>query len=60
MTSVSNEQIHTNIPIVDVKNYNMLCKQMKVMFGYKNILKVIKNGVTPLVEGVTKEQLIYT
>lgn len=53
MLFISNERIPTNLPILDVKNYNKWCNQMKVLFGYQDVLEVIKNGVTPHVEGAT-------
>lgn len=30
---------------------------MKVLFGYQDVLEVIKNGVSPLAEGETDAQL---
>lgn len=44
---------HANLHIFDAKNYDKLCKQMKVLFGYQNVLEVIKNGVNPLDQGTT-------
>lgn len=56
MTSVSNERISTNLPILDAKNYDNRCKQMKVVFGYQDVLEVVKNEVTTLVEGAIYAQ----
>lgn len=56
MNSVSNERIPANLPSLDAKNYNKWCKQMKVLFGYHDILEVIKNDVTPLVQNATEAQ----
>lgn len=52
MNSVSNERIPANLPILNAKNYDKWCKQMKVLFGYQDVLEVIKNGVTPLFQNV--------
>ena len=54
--SVSNDKIPTNLPILDSKNYDKWAKQMKVLFGYQDVLEVIKDGVTSLVEGATDAQ----
>ncbi|XP_050916184.1 uncharacterized protein LOC127131298 [Lathyrus oleraceus] len=51
--SVSNDKIPTNLPILDSKNYDKWCKQMKVLFDYQDVLYVITTGVTPLVEEAT-------
>lgn len=53
MNFVSNERIPTNLSIRDVKNYEKSCKKMKVLFGYQDVLEVIKNGVTPLIQNAT-------
>lgn len=56
MNSVSNERIPTNLSILDAMNYDKWCKQMKVLFDYQNVLEVIENGVTPLVQDATETQ----
>src|ERR1051325_5064726 len=50
------DQIPTNLPILDSKNYDKWCKQMKVLFGYQEVLKVVNDGVTPLVAEATAAQ----
>jgi hypothetical protein len=54
--SISNDKIPTNLPILDSKNYDKWCKQMKVLFDYQNVLDVITTDVTPLVEEATAAQ----
>ena len=48
MNTVSNDRIPTNLPILDSKNYDKWSKQIKVLFGYQEVLEIINNGVTPL------------
>ena len=56
MNYVSNERIPTNLHILEANNYDKLCKQMKVLFGYRDVPEVIKIGVNPLVQGATNPQ----
>ncbi|XP_058783965.1 uncharacterized protein LOC131658716 [Vicia villosa] len=44
----TNNRIPSNLPILDSKNYDKWSKQMKVMFGYQEVLDIVNNGVTPL------------
>src|SRR3954469_13324132 len=44
----TNDRIPSNLPILDSKNYDKWSKQMKVLFGYKEVLDIVNNGVTPL------------
>src|ERR1051325_7166769 len=53
MATVSNDRIPTNLPILDSKNYDKWAKQMKVLFGYQEVLEIVTNGVTPLGEDAT-------
>ncbi|XP_050876427.1 uncharacterized protein LOC127080138 [Lathyrus oleraceus] len=48
MATVSNDRIPTNLPILDSKNYDKWAKQMRVLFGYQEVLEIIVNGVTQL------------
>lgn len=50
MLSISNIHIDVNVSILNVKNYDKWWKQTKVLFDYQDVLEVIKNGVTSLVE----------
>ncbi|XP_058765508.1 uncharacterized protein LOC131639000 [Vicia villosa] len=44
----TNDRIPSNLPILDSKNYDKWSKQMKVLFGYQEVLDIVNNGVTPL------------
>ncbi|XP_058768102.1 uncharacterized protein LOC131641814 [Vicia villosa] len=44
----SSDRIPSNLPILDSKNYDKWSKQMKVLFGYQEVLDIVNNGVTPL------------
>ncbi|XP_050877523.1 uncharacterized protein LOC127081294 [Lathyrus oleraceus] len=48
MATVSNDRIPTNLPILDSKNYDKWEKQMRVLFGYQEVLEIVVNGVTQL------------
>src|ERR1044072_1204818 len=50
------DRIPTNLPILDFKNYNKWCKQMKILFGYQEVFEVVNDGVTPLVAEATAAQ----
>ncbi|XP_073224917.1 uncharacterized protein [Cicer arietinum] len=54
--SVSNDKIPTNLPILDSKNYDKWHKQMKVLFGYQDVLDMITDGITPLGKEATAAQ----
>ena len=54
------DRIPTNLLILDFKNYDKWCKQMKVFFGYQEVLEVMNDGVTPLlVEDTTAQQATF-
>lgn len=57
MNFVSNERILANLPIPYMKTYDKWYKQMKVLFGYQDVLKVLKNMDNVLVEGAKEAQL---
>src|SRR4051812_45111785 len=44
----TNDRIPSNLLILDSKNYDKWSKQMKVLFGYQEVLDIVNNGVTPL------------
>lgn len=56
MASISNETISANLPIINLKNHDKWCKKMKVVFGYQEVLKVIKNVVSPIESDATTAQ----
>ncbi|XP_058742106.1 uncharacterized protein LOC131614553 [Vicia villosa] len=60
MSTVFNDQIPTNLPILDSKNYDKCSKQTKVLYGYQKALDFVNNGVTPLgVEATTAHQATF-
>lgn len=56
MASISNERIFVNLQIIYPKNYDKWCKKMKVVFGYQDVLEVIKNGMSPIENDATTAQ----
>ncbi|XP_012575012.1 uncharacterized protein [Cicer arietinum] len=54
--SISNDKILTNLPILDSNSYDKWYKQMKVLFGYQDVLDMITDGITPLGEEATTAQ----
>ncbi|XP_050897433.1 uncharacterized protein LOC127104287 [Lathyrus oleraceus] len=48
MATVSNDRIPTNLLILDSKNYDKWVKQMRILFGYQEVLEIVVNGVTQL------------
>ena len=56
MSTVFNDRIPTNLPILDSKNYDKWYKQMKVLFGYQEVFEVVNDGVTPLGKEATAAQ----
>lgn len=48
MATVSSYRIPTNLPIFDSKNYDKWAKQMRVLFGYQEVLEIVISGVTQL------------
>ena len=52
----SNGNFPANLPVLDGKNYDHWCIKMKVIFGFQDVLDVIKNGVPVLDRGATDAQ----
>jgi hypothetical protein len=48
MATFSNGQFPANLPILDGKNYDRWSKQMKVVFGYQDVMEQVTNGVVPI------------
>ncbi|XP_050878661.1 uncharacterized protein LOC127082466 [Lathyrus oleraceus] len=53
-----NEYFPMNLPILNGKNYENWCKQMKRVFYYQYIWDLVKNEVTPIGENVIDEQKV--
>ncbi|AES74949.1 hypothetical protein MTR_6g018260 [Medicago truncatula] len=53
MVSTFNGNFSGNLPILDGKNYDKWCKQMKMVFWYQDARDLVKFGVDPLRENPT-------
>ncbi|PNX80341.1 hypothetical protein L195_g036340 [Trifolium pratense] len=56
MTSHPNGHFPANLPILTAKNYDNWCKQMKVVFCYKDLRSVVTEGVAPLGAHASEEE----
>ncbi|MCI17002.1 retrovirus-related pol polyprotein from transposon TNT 1-94, partial [Trifolium medium] len=45
MTTFNHGQFSVNLPILEGKNYDRWSKQMKVVFGYQDVMDQVINGV---------------
>lgn len=52
----SGGNVPVSLPLLDGKNYERWSIQMKVAFGYQDVLDVVQNGVQELGENPTDEQ----
>ncbi|GAV74127.1 UBN2 domain-containing protein [Cephalotus follicularis] len=52
-----NRSIQLSIPVLDGKNYNRWCAQMRVLYDYHELLGVVENGVADLAENATEAQI---
>lgn len=50
----SGGSVPVSLPVLDGKNYEKWSIQMKVVFGYQEVLDVVKNGVQELGEDATE------
>ena len=50
--------IQLSIPILDGKNYNRWCVQMRVLFDYHELWNVVESGVSTLADNATKTQRV--
>ncbi|KAK2435242.1 hypothetical protein QL285_020317 [Trifolium repens] len=53
MATFNNGQFPANLPVLDGKNYDRWSKQMKVVFGYQDVMDQVTNGVVPITESST-------
>lgn len=54
----SNGYFPTNLSILNGKNCEYLCKQMKVVFCYQDLWNLVKNKLTSIGENDTDEQKV--
>jgi len=53
----SNGNIATHLPVLDgKKNWDKWVKQMKVIFGFQDVLEIVSNGIEALPENPTDVQ----
>ncbi|GKV45648.1 hypothetical protein SLEP1_g52709 [Rubroshorea leprosula] len=51
-----NGPIQISVPVLDGKNYNRWCVQMRVLFDYHELLSVVENGVAEIAENANDAQ----
>lgn len=56
LTMASNNLSGVNLPVLTDKNWDRWNSQMKVLFGFQDVLDVIENGFQPLTQDMTEEQ----
>ena len=47
-----------SVPILDGKNYNRWCVQMRVLFDYHELWDVVEDGVSALAANATEAQRV--
>ncbi|KAK2380157.1 hypothetical protein QL285_067878 [Trifolium repens] len=53
MATFNNGQFPANLPVLDGKNYDRWSKQMKVVFGYQDVMDQVTDGVEPIAATAT-------
>ena len=48
--------LHTIFPILDSRNYDRWCIQMKVLFGFQEVLEVVTKGIKELATNAVEAQ----
>ncbi|MCH90571.1 retrovirus-related pol polyprotein from transposon TNT 1-94 [Trifolium medium] len=56
MTTFNHGQFSVNLPILEGKNYDRWSKQMKVVFGYQDVMDQVINGVVPITATSTETE----
>ncbi|GKV33750.1 hypothetical protein SLEP1_g42213 [Rubroshorea leprosula] len=51
-----NGPVQISVPVLDGKNYNRWCVQMRVLFYYHKLLSVVENGVAEIAENANDAQ----
>ncbi|MCI03523.1 hypothetical protein A2U01_0024563, partial [Trifolium medium] len=60
MATFNHGQFPANLPVLDGKNYDRWSKQMKVVFGYQDVMDQVSNGVEPILDTATEaEKLVH-
>ncbi|GAU15419.1 hypothetical protein TSUD_44560 [Trifolium subterraneum] len=50
MGTYGNGAFPGNLPILNGKNYDMWCKQMKIVFGFQDVCDLVQSGVEPITD----------
>ena len=53
-----NDSVQPSIPVLNGKNYNRWCVQIRVLFDYHELLGVIENVVADLAKNASEAQQI--
>ncbi|WJX25474.1 hypothetical protein P8452_14509 [Trifolium repens] len=56
MGTYGNGAFPGNLPILNGKNYDSWCKQMRVVFGFQDVWDLVQGGVEPVTESSTDAQ----
>ncbi|KAK2359039.1 hypothetical protein QL285_096166 [Trifolium repens] len=56
MGTYGNGAFPGNLPILNDKNYDSWCKQMRVVFGFQDVWDLVQGGVEPVTESSTDAQ----
>ncbi|GAU43423.1 hypothetical protein TSUD_334860 [Trifolium subterraneum] len=56
MGTYGNGAFPDNLPILNGKNYDSWCKQMKVVFGFQDVWDLVSSGVEPIIESSSDVQ----
>jgi hypothetical protein len=56
MTSHPNGHFPATLPILNSKNYDNWCKQMKVVFCYQDLWNLVTEGVSSIEDNATEEE----
>ncbi|KAK2397922.1 hypothetical protein QL285_059445 [Trifolium repens] len=56
MGTYGNGAFPGNLPILNGKNYDSWCKQMRVVFGFQDVCDLVQGGVEPVTEYSTDVQ----
>ncbi|XP_073224932.1 uncharacterized protein [Cicer arietinum] len=54
--SLNPRNVVSNFPVLDGKNWNRWCVQMKAIIGYQDVMNIVEEGYSPLVVNATDAQ----
>ncbi|RDY14474.1 hypothetical protein CR513_00463, partial [Mucuna pruriens] len=56
LTQISNGSFPANMLVLDGKNFEQWCIKMGVIFGFQEVLEIVKNGIQEMEVGATEVQ----